>query len=326
MSVPWQPDFVGRDREFSRLEAGLQEALDGKGRLYLIHGEAGIGKTRLAEEIARRAAARGAVVLRGRCWQGDGAPAFWPWVEVFRDLVGRNAAVSAPPPEVAGFAQLVPEAASVPVLPLEGRQNHFALLESTVLALKRASASGPLVLVLEDLHAADHSSLLMLRFLAGELSSAHILVVGTRRDHAAKPPFAELLDEIGRAAEVLKLGPLSESETEQIVRGTLVTLVPGRLLAEIYRVTEGNPLFIREVVRFAASEWETTGSFATVGVPRHLRDAIRRRIEALSPEVLEMLSVASVIGRDFDLARLESACGAPAGKIAAILAPAVRAG
>ncbi|MGH7805602.1 MAG: ATP-binding protein, partial [Candidatus Binatia bacterium] len=308
MSASSTSDFVGRDHELSRLEAGLEESMHGTGRLFLIRGEAGIGKTRLADEIGKRAAARGAIVLRGRCWEEGDAPAFWPWIEVFRDLLGRKASASFSSPEVVGLAQLVPEAATGPLLSLEGRQNHFALLESAALALKRASATGPLVLLFEDLHAADHSSLLMLRFLAGEVWASRILVVGTRRDHAAKAPSAELLDEIGRGAEVLKLGPLSEAQSEQIIR-RLVTRVPRRLLAEIYRVTEGNPLFIHEVARLAASEWETTGSFVRVGVPKQLRDAIRRRIESLSPDVLEMLSLASVIGRDFDLASLTIASG-----------------
>ncbi|MGH7819253.1 MAG: ATP-binding protein, partial [Candidatus Binatia bacterium] len=136
---------------------------------------------------------------------------------------------------------------------------------------------------------------------------------------------AELLDEIGRGAEVLKLGPLSESESEQIVR-TLVTPVPRRLLAEVYHVTEGNPLFIHEVVRLAPSEWETTGSFAGVGVPRQLRDVIRRRIESLSPEVLETLSVASVIGRDFDLASLTIASGLSTERALALLGEAAACG
>src|SRR5437879_11569323 len=81
------PVFVGRQRELAELRAGLEDAVGGRGRFFLVVGEAGIGKTRLAEELAREAAERGGVALWGRCWEGEGAPPYWPWVQVIRALL-----------------------------------------------------------------------------------------------------------------------------------------------------------------------------------------------------------------------------------------------
>src|SRR5262245_24149157 len=145
----------------------------------MLAGDAGIGKTRLAEQVAAHATARGARVAWGRCWE-SGAPAFWPWVQVVRAIL---AAGVSPPEGPAGG--LITELVQGPAPAAPGReldQARFRLFDATALLLTRAAAEQPWVVALEDLHAADHSSLLLLRFVARELRTGHVLVVGTYRE------------------------------------------------------------------------------------------------------------------------------------------------
>jgi eukaryotic-like serine/threonine-protein kinase len=204
-SKPWRPrehgaeptvireSFVGRDREIAELRSGLNEALYGRGALFMIGGESGIGKTRLADELAADATQRGALVVWGSAWEGGGAPPFWPWVQVVRELVGgltssdrprlrEILAASAP-----YVAQLVPAVRdALPDLPptpaLESEQARFGLFDAIATFLRDRASERPLVLVLEDLHWADEPSLLLTEFLARTLRNAPLLALATYRD------------------------------------------------------------------------------------------------------------------------------------------------
>ena len=155
--------------------------------MFLISGEPGIGKTRLADELAGEAASRGMRVVWGRCWEGGGAPAYLPWVDVLRSLIldetrerGRHSAL---PPEI---AQLIPELSSETVdasglCPIR-LQARFRLFDAIATLLKQVASSAPLLIVLDDLHEADHGSLELLKFVARGLTDSRIVIVGTHRD------------------------------------------------------------------------------------------------------------------------------------------------
>ncbi|HKF28854.1 MAG TPA: AAA family ATPase, partial [Candidatus Binataceae bacterium] len=190
--------FIGRERELTELRAGLVDVTAGHGHLFLLGGEPGIGKTRLADEVGRLAVAQGVRVAWGRCWEGGGAPAYWPWIQVVRACLGevnaeQRAAIlgsEATPQVVQNIAQLLPElrAAYAPTprhsgpQPADPEQARFQLFESVGTLLKNVARIEPLVIVIDDLHDADHPSLLLLKFIAGHCKDAHILLVGTYRN------------------------------------------------------------------------------------------------------------------------------------------------
>ncbi|HZR83677.1 MAG TPA: AAA family ATPase [Candidatus Binatia bacterium] len=328
--------FVGRDREVAELRRGLDDAAAGHGRLFLAVGEPGIGKTRLGDELARLAAARGARVLRGRCWEGGGAPAYWPWTQILRsyladrpaEAVGREIGADA-----AGVAQLagdlpdaVPRVAAPAALPLS-EDERFWLFDSTTAFLKRAARREPLVLLVDDLHDADGPSLLLLAFLARELRDASILVLGGFRPVEARrdPAVARTLADLAREGTTLPLAGLAERDVATLVRETAGGAPAPDLVASIHRTTGGNPFFVAEVVRLLVAEGRLHGAApsASLGIPEGVRGAIHRRLELLGDGARRVLAIAAVIGRDFDLVPLEKACRLGRDELLETLAAAV---
>jgi len=308
--------FVGRTRTLERLEDALDAALGGRGRLVLLAGEPGIGKTRTAEEIARVARERGAEVAVGRCFEGEGAPAFWPWLQLLRELVATadlerlRTALGA---DAAELAQLVPELRSrLPALSaasgLEGEQARFRLFDALSGFLRRRAQQGPLVLVLDDLHWADEASLLGLEFLAPELRSAALLVVATfrdvevRRDHR----LSKLLGALARvpACERVALRGLEPAEVATLVEAVADFTPSAGLARTVHEMTEGNPFFVFELARLLGEAGAPAEDPSTLALPQSVRDAIGRRLDALSPDCNELLRTAAVLGRAFDVALL----------------------
>jgi DNA-binding SARP family transcriptional activator len=328
--------LVGRERELGELLAALEDALAGRGRLVVLTGEPGIGKTRLAEELTARATARGGQVLVGRCWEAGGAPAYWPWVQSLRTYVRESepAALRAAAGDRGGdLAQLVPELRRhVPGLPepaaLEPDAARFALFDATAELLRNASRERPIVIVLDDLHAADEPSLLLLRFVARGLGSSRLLVVGACRDVDPVPggPLTELLVDVARepAARRVSLSGLSERELADYVAQTAPRIASAPLVARLHEETEGNPLFAGEIVRLLAVEGVPAAGAATA-VPQSVRDVIARRLAHLSDGCNRMLAHASVLGREFALDALAILGGAGEDELLDLLDEAIAA-
>jgi hypothetical protein len=318
--------FVGREQELSALRGGLDEALVGHGRLLFLAGEPGIGKTRLASELATEAQRRSAQVLFGRCYEGEGAPPFWPWTQVVRAY----AATCEPfllltemGPGAADIAQVIPELRErLPELPafveLEPEQARFRFFDSFTTFLKTAARRQPLLLILDDLHWADAPSLLLLQFLARELIDAALLVVGTYRDTdiGRQHPLTQALGTIVRAPGVhsLSLQGFNTHEVSHFLAHATGSPTPESLSVALHKETEGNPFFLNEVVRLFISE----GYLSNLGearpvvdfpVPHGVRAAIYRRLQGLSPACQQVLTLAAVIGREFSLDVLEAVRG-----------------
>jgi DNA-binding SARP family transcriptional activator len=314
--------FVGRDAELAELLGGLKDALSGDGRLVLLVGEPGIGKSRLAEELTRRAHARGATVLTGRCWEAGGAPPYWPWVQALRTYVRAadpNVLRSQLGAGAPFLAQIVPELREqlsdvAEPISLESEADRFRLFDAVAEFLRSAARVRPLVFVLDDLHAADTPSLLLLQFVARELGSMRILLVGAYRDVDPIPtqPLTALLAELARerVTRRLSLGGLSQEEVAEYVKLTASEIASPKLVAALHEETEGNPLFVGETVRLLAFEGVTLGE-PTIGIPQSVRDVIARRLTHLSDSCNKALVFASVLGREFALDALAHVSGFP---------------
>jgi DNA-binding SARP family transcriptional activator/tetratricopeptide (TPR) repeat protein len=320
---PARAGFVGRDDELAELADGLDDAYGGRGRLFLLAGEPGIGKSRLAEELITHARRRGARVLVGRCWEAGGAPAYWPWVQSLRACVREiddSELRSQLGAGAADIAQLVPELRQrFPELPepssLELEGARFRLFDATAEFLRNAAARRPIVLVLDDLHAGDAPSLLLLQFVARELQSMRLLILGAFRDVDPVPhqPLTAMLTELTREplARRLSLSGLQEHEIAEYVDATAGSLASPQLIQALHKETEGNPLFIGEIVRLLSVEGvkATPGRDIRLVIPQTVRDVIARRLSHLSDACDRILVVASVLGREFALDALAGASG-----------------
>nr|MBA3747681.1 AAA family ATPase [Solirubrobacterales bacterium] len=185
--------LVGRGREFAELDAALTEAIACRGAVVVITGEPGIGKTALARAFVEHASARGASWAWGTCWDGAGAPAYWPWVQIVRELARREdaamlrAALGDSAPWITG---LLPELAGILGLPaapsdLNADQARFRLFDALASLLAAVAERRPLVLVLDDLHWSDASSMLALEFVARVLPDLPILAIAAYRHSEA---------------------------------------------------------------------------------------------------------------------------------------------
>jgi DNA-binding SARP family transcriptional activator len=328
--------FVGREAELEMLRSGLDASFGGHGSLVLLVGEPGIGKSRLTEEIAHEARARGARVVVGRAWEAGGAPAYWPWVQSLRALVGelddehlrRLLGVGAG--ELAG---LVPELRErFPDLPSPMEHDpegaRFRLFEAVSTLLEGAARATPIVLALDDLHAADESSLLMLRFVARELARARILVLAAYRDVDPTPtaPLTIAVTELQREplTKTLRLAGLNQGDVARFIE--LISGEPPSegLSGAIHEETDGNPLFVREIVLLLAAESRLDATDgARVAIPQSVRDVIARRLRRLSEECNRILVLASTLGREFRLDALSHMAAIPEDDLVAILEEAL---
>jgi DNA-binding winged helix-turn-helix (wHTH) protein len=310
--------FVGRDAARQRLSLALDSAFAGKGRLVLLVGEPGIGKTRTAEEFASEARTRGALAFFGRCHEGSGAPAFWPWAKMLREYArtaDRTTLASDLGPGAAELCELVPELrelvgdVAAPRILDDDEQARFRLFESVCGFLVRASARQPLVLALDDLHWADDASLRLTRFLASELDPSRLVIVGLYREAEVRRghPLASLLGELAGepACERVPLRGLELEEVAQLVAGLGGEPAPAPLVATLHEMTDGNPFFIQEIVRLLIERGRLDAEQATpLALPQSVRDAIGRRLDGLSTSCNRMLHIAAVLGRDFSVALL----------------------
>ena len=332
--------FVGREREFAELGAGLDDALSGRGRLFLIVGDPGIGKTRLADEICGVGQARGAQALWGRCWEGGGAPAYWPWIQIVRGVLRSEPEHQlAAETGAAHIAQLFPEFREQPQIPgepqpaaLDPEHARFPLFDAVTRLLLRAATRRPLILVLDDLHAADPPSLLLLEFLGRELREIPLLLIGTYRhiDIERHPERAQILGAVARYGHRLPLAGLTEPEVARLIENTYACTPAPELVSAVYRTTEGNPFFIDEVVRLLVAEQgarlTASGPPDKLQIPHGVREAIRERMRPLSATCRQVLAVAAAIGREFDVACLEHAGALPPDAVLDVLSEATTGG
>jgi DNA-binding SARP family transcriptional activator len=333
---PTAETLVGREVELEQAARLVDGALAGLGALLLIGGEPGVGKSRLAEAIAARADAGGARVLVGRCWEAGGAPAYWPWVQALRPLVREHDAAAL-------RAQLGPAASDLlPILP-ELRERlgdvpppaardddggRFRLFEAVSALLGAAATGRSLALFLDDLHAADASSLLLLRFVAGQVGGAPLLIVGCYRETERGAELVETLAELSREPAVhrLTLAGLDAAGTTRLLAATIGRAPGDELAGRVHARTQGNPLFVAEIGRLLRGGDTAGGDDEPLPIPRGVTEAIARRVQRLSGACRDVLVLASVLGREFDPEVLEHLSDRPEDEVLGALDEAAAAG
>jgi hypothetical protein len=325
--------FVGRERELAQIGAALDGAQAGRGQLVMLAGEPGIGKTSLADRAAALATERGFTVLWGRCWEAGGAPAYWPWLDLIAELA--RALDEATLARVLGeggalLAEIVPELrARLPETPAgvappveEGR---FRLWRAVSALVQEATKAKPALLVLDDLHAADQSSLSLLHFLARQLRPMRVLLMGNYRDVEARMDAAtgDLLARVGREGTTLSLARLDRASATRLVQER-VGAASAELEARVFDRSQGNPLFLGEMLRL----WDEQGEEAIAEgvVPRGVREVIRQRLDRVAAETRALIDLAAVAGDVIDAPLLAAAAGRDAAWVAARLTEANRAG
>jgi len=294
------------------LRAAVASAVGGQGRLVMLAGEPGIGKTRLAQEFANDTAEQGVAVRWGRCWEGEGAPGFWPWIQILRAQIAETE-----PDElqrqlgagVGDLARLVPDLQQhLPGMvaggPLEDDVGaRFRLFDRVGRFLRAGGTRQPQALILEDLHWADAASLDLLRFIADAIQDSHLLLIGTYRDVETTPPhpLSKILGALAYHPVVqhVQLEGLTEEEVGALIE-SLGCERSASLVGLVHRQSGGNPFFAAAIARATAG-----GTTPPAVVPGGVRDAIGNRLERLSSECAFLLQIACVIGPEFDLGTLE---------------------
>jgi tetratricopeptide (TPR) repeat protein len=330
--------FIGRDRELGELLVGLQDAIEGRGGLFLIVGESGIGKTALADRLASYATERGVLVLWSRCWEGPGAPPLWPWAQIIRALAseyddeGLRSLVATGATEI---VHLAPDLAARLGEPqdrsraIDSDAARFYVFEVVAKFLKNAASARPVVLVLDDLFASDRASILLLQFLVGEIRTSPMLVVVTDRavGQVQASETVEALADLVREGQVLRLQGLERDEVRRLVKDASGIVPWDGKVAAIHEATDGNPLFVREVTRLVATEdqLDRPGQLS-ISIPQSVRAVIRRRISPLSADAVRVLAAAAVVGRAFDIKVLGPASELPDDRVIASLSEAMALG
>jgi tetratricopeptide (TPR) repeat protein len=311
--------LLGRAAELAAVDAALATAAEGRGRLLLFVGEAGIGKTRLADEASSRARARGLRVAWGRTWEGAGALPCWPWTQIVRELLDDGVPLA--PSEAAQLSSIVPElvAAEPPPVEADGFRTFDALLQ----LLRRAARAAPRLLVLDDLHAADRSTLLGLHFVARALRDLPLAVIATHREAEARvrADARDQLERIAREGTRLTLSRLGEADVAALLAERI-----GPAAAEasraVHRSTEGNPLYVHEVARLLASD----GGVRQRQMPDGIRAAVAGHVALLRAPTRRLVGVAALFGRTFSRAALRAVAGIGDDEVAAALDEAAEAG
>jgi DNA-binding winged helix-turn-helix (wHTH) protein/tetratricopeptide (TPR) repeat protein len=329
--------FVGRAALLEQLSRAFRRALDGAPRLVLLTGEAGIGKTRTAEQFLACIGEEARTAV-GRCHADEGAPPFWPWVQVLRTLrAGRHGRTAdARDDDPGDMAELLlrpcvrSALASLP--PEQARFRMFVEIAELLAAECRAQ---PVVLLLDDLQWADPASLGLLGFLLAELNGAALLIVATLRDEPGDPDGGEVLAQIATRPQCRRI-PMcgfTAEETRDLLAAWLGRDPPGCWVSEFQARTGGNPLFLRETAQLllpdadappaslplrAAVErasrtlpkWlpRETSSRAG-GLPESVRGMVAQRLRGLSAEAKRVLAAAAVVGDAFDLRLLAAVTG-----------------
>ena len=312
--APGRGELAGREQELAELRGRWSAALAGHGTLALVTGPPGIGKTRLAEELAGQARRDGHRVLWGRGVEDQGAPPLWMWRRILGAVGGDDA-----------WDQLTGDAAADGARSDDLTAARYRAAAAAADAITAAADQDGLLVVLEDLHWADQASLFLLRELAAELPQSRLLVLATSRE-ATDGPARAALGDLARlpGLHMLRLGALDEAALAGILRAAGVTVTPE--LARVVRAhAGGNPLYVTTLARLLVTEpggpLDEHTLARIVGGSAEVSGLVRSLLRGLDDEACAVLAAASVLGEAFDPA-LVAAVGPESGEVLRALAAA----
>jgi predicted ATPase len=335
--------FVGQEQERAVLHRSLHGAKNGQGRIVIVTGPPGIGKTRIAREAGEDARRQGLIALEGNCYDREDSVPFVPFVEILEITLAR-VPTSAAVREIFGaqaaeLTRLLPLRRLFPDLPapmqVSPEQSRRMLFNAVLELVERQSAMSPILLLLEDLHWADEGTLELLVHLGRSISRMPVVIIATHRDAEIdmRPPLTKTLDELNRlrVVERIPLRGLPEDAVMQMIE-LLSGRQPSRALVEVmYASTDGNPLFVEELT-LQLEQREANGDLlervqqGEAALPHNLRLVIGQRLGLISQPTLRVLGTAAVIGRSFTFPLLEAATQAEADLLVDALEEAERAG
>ena len=305
--------LIDREREVAEMRAALEATLRGSGRVMLVAGEPGVGKTHLARVLADQAGTRGVPVWWGRGWEDDSAPVFWLWNAALRSWIhraGREAAAAAARPWLPDLAHVFPVLHDrTPDVPPSGRweseRSRFRVFDIVSRYLAAVAAPAGLVVVLDDVHWADGLSLKLLEFVAATLRDTRVLIVATYRDSELRRERAlfATLSQLAREASThrLHLKGLSAAHcTRWAVLAGVRSSDPVALGESLYRETSGNPFLLGEIVRLLASGGDLGAQLDGRRIPQSVREVVSRRLDRLGDGCRTTLAVAALIGDTID--------------------------
>jgi predicted ATPase/DNA-binding CsgD family transcriptional regulator len=315
-------DLIGRNQELNTLEQALGDVSRGIGRCLLLTGEAGIGKSRLVEELKHQAASEKFTILQGNCFEQNLSFPYAPWIDALRAYFAPLDATQIKKllgPLAPEFMKLLPELAwLIPYLQpspsLEPLAEKYRLFESFTRLVSSLSSSNPVLFILEDLHWGDALSLELVQYFVRRLQQQPLMLIGTYRSEELSPHLVRLLSELNRERLIQEIGlkSLNRDEVEQMARALLKTQppIPSSFVDAVMALTDGNPFFVEEILKDLMEEGHIDEllrqkSLDELPVPHSIQRMVQQRVEQLPETTRRILICASVIGQRFDFGLLQ---------------------
>ncbi|MEW5760166.1 MAG: AAA family ATPase, partial [Candidatus Thermoplasmatota archaeon] len=307
--------FVGRKKELEILKKLVDLAIEGKGGMVFVTGEAGLGRTRLINEAKEYAVSRGMVPMLGRCLYSEGMDPYLPIIEMLKNYMLAEKKEEVP-------IGLIPIHMPQLISPIKKKEDDFQLersrmFDSIVKMIVDTAEEKPVFLFLDDIHWADKGTLRLLHYIANATKNTGVLICcAYRPEELVDKGAQDIIMRMGREGlfVTVELKKLSKEETKEMVSSLIkVGEIPDELIEKIYRDTEGNPLFIEETIKTLVSEgiisYEAGGIVIKereTALPERIRDVLLRRINMLEPTVMKIIGFASVIGTEFSIEVLKN--------------------